>query len=413
MRLAYFVDEYPPFFRGGLGTYAMEITRELIKLGHDISVFSRNVDRAPTRDVWGGVEVHRPLIPPLKDVTSLFTQGDVRNWDIEGQAFYAETFYYNLLSASKLVNQLVILEKRDYDLVISHDWLAAIGGIVASKAIKKPFIFHFHSTEGGRTGNGSSTIKEIERIASQRADMIVTVSYAMRSELVRLGADEEKIRVVYNGVDPEKYNEGRLEAEEVSQLRERLGMKEDELMILFIGRLNWVKGADTLLQAMPLILREVPQAKLVILGRGEQEKLLMNMASNLGVEDRVVFEFKYVSEDERILLYAASDVVVFPSKYEPFGIVCTEAMSMSRPVIVGAKGTSGFREQIVPYGEEINGFHIDPNDPHDIAKYVVEVLKNDDLRVKMGKNGRNRVLEMFTWERIAKETIKVYEEVVG
>jgi len=413
MRLAYFVDEYPPFFRGGLGTYAMEITREFVKLGHDISVFSRNVDRAPTRDVWGGVEVHRPLIPPLKEVTSLFAQGDVREWDVEGQAFYAETIYYNLLSASKLVNQLVILEKRSYDLVVSHDWLGAIGGIVASKGIKRPFVFHFHSTEGGRTGDGSSTIKEIERLASQKADMIVTVSYAMRSELVKLGVDEEKIRVVYNGVDPEKYNQSRLKEEDILKLRERLGIGENEFMILFIGRLSWVKGADTLLQAMPLILREVPEAKLVILGRGEQEGLLKGMASNLGVEDRVIFEFQYVGEEERILHYAASDLVVLPSKYEPFGIVCTEAMSVGKPVVVGAKGTSGFREQVIPYGEEITGFHIDPYDPHDIAKFVVEILKNDELREKMGKNGRERVLEMFTWERIAKETIKVYEEVLG
>ncbi|MHC1585591.1 MAG: glycosyltransferase family 4 protein [Candidatus Syntropharchaeia archaeon] len=412
MEIVYFVDEFPPFFRGGLGTYAMEMTREIAKLGHNVTVFSRNVDKAPTRSIWHGIEIHRPIITDLTGVLPLLIPEDVRSWPREAQEFFAETFYYNLLSSAKLINVLVANENRKFDLVVSHDWLAAIGGIISADALKIPFVFHFHSTEQGRTGDGSPTIKKIESMAGNRADRIITVSYAMRDELVRLGHDEEKIRVVHNGIDPEKYDPSRIDEEEKRELRRELGIGDEEFMIFFIGRLTWVKGADMLVQAMPLILNEISNAKLVIIGKGEQEEMLRGMISNLGIGDRVILETKYITEEERILFYAASDVVVFPSKYEPFGIVCLEAMSMEKPVVVGAKGTSGFREQVIPYGEGRCGAHIDPDDPGDIAKFVIEILNDEDLRMKMGKNGRKRVLESFTLKKIAAQTIKVYEEVI-
>ncbi|AEA47228.1 glycosyltransferase family 4 protein [Archaeoglobus veneficus] len=411
MRMTYFVDEYPPFFRGGLGTYAMEITRQFVKLGHTITVFSRNTGDDPTRDVWQGVEVHRPLLMDIVDVLPVYIPEDIRMWPLEAQEFFGETLLYNFLSASKLINRLVARDGRKFDIIVSHDWLAAVAGIITKKNLNIPFVFHFHSTEQGRTGDGSPTVKEVERMAGLKADLIVTVSYAMRDELVSLGHPEHKIRVVYNGVDAEKYRPNRFPEEEVREFRKKIGV-ENSPMILFIGRLAWVKGADTLVRAMPIILREVPNAKLVILGKGEQESLLVQLINSLGLQDSVITHFKYVSEEERMLYYAASDVVVFPSKYEPFGIVCTEAMAMGKPVVAGARGTSGLKEQVVPTGENVCGFHVNPYDPEDIAKFVVILLNDEQLRRKMGKNARRRVLECFTWEIAARNTISVYKEVM-
>ena len=242
---------------------------------------------------------------------------------------------------------------------------------------------------------------------------MITVSYAMRDHLVRLGYEERKIRVVYNGIDAEKYSPDRVPLEERLRLRASLGISPDGFMILFVGRLTWVKGADTLVRAMPEILTAVPNAKLVILGVGEQQDLLKNEISRLGIEDKVVLKYKFLCEEEKIKFYAASDICVFPSKYEPFGIVCTEAMSMGKPVVVGARGVSGFREQVIPSGPNQCGFHINPYDPSDIAKFVVMLLEDEDLRKRCGVNARRRVLENFTWGRVAKNTIKVYDEVVS
>lgn len=411
MKLAYFVDEFPPFFRGGLGTYATEITRQFIAKGHSVSVFSRNTGDDPTFDSWAGVEVHRPRLMEFSDILAIVNPTEVKSWDLNGQEFFAETLLYNLLSASKVVNYLVQNEHRHFDLLVSHDWIAALAGIIAKRNLKVPFIFHFHSTEQGRNPSGSVTIKDIERLSAMTADRIVTVSYAMRDELVQFGYPEARIRVIHNGVDAEKYDPTRFTAQQVQEFREKIGVGSSP-MILFIGRLTWVKGADPLILAMPQVLKEVPDAKLVLLGIGDQEQLLSQMVRDLHLGRNVLLHFKMVPEEERLLYYAASDVCVFPSKYEPFGIVCTEAMSMGKPVVVGARGTSGFREQIIATGEEICGYHVNPHDPSDIARYLVKILKSPDLAEKMGINGRKRVLEHFTWDIISDTTIRIYQEVV-
>jgi glycosyltransferase involved in cell wall biosynthesis len=411
MKIAYFVDEFPPFFRGGLGTYAMEITRQFIARGHSISVFSRNTDNDPTFDTWAGVEVHRPLLMNFSDILTIVNPAEVKTWDNNGQLFFAETVLYNLLSASKLVSCLVHNDQRQYDLLVSHDWIASFAGIISRRNLGLPFVFHFHSTEQGRNPSGSVTIKEIERLSAMTAERIITVSYAMRDDLVRLGYPEGKIRVIWNGVDAKKYDPSRIAPQNIAEFRERIGAGPSPL-IFFIGRLTWVKGADMLVLAMPLILKEVPDAKLVILGVGDQEQQLSAMVRDLHLGASVILHFRMVPEPERILYFAAADVCVFPSKYEPFGIVCTEAMSMEKPVVVGARGTSGFREQVMPSGDDICGFHVNPGDPSDIARYVVRVLKDKKLAGTMGKNGRKRVLSYFTWDHVAEETLRVYQEVV-
>ncbi len=84
-----------------------------------------------------------------------------------------------------------------------------------------------------------------------------------------------------------------------------------------------------------------------------------------------------------------------------------------KTVVVGARGTSGFREQVIPVGDEICGYHINPGDPQDIATFTVDILKKPDLAETMGKNGRLRVIEHFTWEIASENTIRVYSELVG
>ncbi|MCD6088371.1 glycosyltransferase family 4 protein [Candidatus Bathyarchaeota archaeon] len=415
MEIVFFVYEFPPYMVGGLGTYAKYVTREFVKMGHDVTVFSMHAGDAPTRDLYGGVEVHRPIVKDmnLSLLLPMFIPEEIRGWSESGRKYFGDIFLYNVLSASKLINDLVRSENRKVDLVVSHDWLGSIGGMLSSSGLKKPLVFHVHSTEQGRTGDGSETIKRLERITADRAKRVITVSYAMRDHLVRLGYEERKIRVVYNGIDAEKYSPDRVPLEERLRLRASLGISPDGFMILFVGRLTWVKGADTLVRAMPEILTAVPNAKLVILGVGEQQDLLKNEISRLGIEDKVVLKYKFLCEEEKIKFYAASDICVFPSKYEPFGIVCTEAMSMGKPVVVGARGVSGFREQVIPSGPNQCGFHINPYDPSDIAKFVVMLLEDEDLRKRCGENARRRVLENFTWGRVAKNTIKVYDEAVS
>jgi glycosyltransferase involved in cell wall biosynthesis len=319
---------------------------------------------------------------------------------------------YNYLSAAKLVNELIKQECMKYDIVVAHDWLSAMGGITVKRETDLPFAFHVHSTEKGRTmGNGSGVVSNIELRAGKMADLVVTVSYAMKDELIGLGFPREKIQVSYNGVDPQKYNPETVSKEDIQRIRAKYGIKDDEYMILFLGRLVVVKGVDKLILAMPHILAKIPKAKLVIVGVGDLQEYLTNLTQITKMGDYVKFCFDFIPEEERIRHYAACDIAVFPSFYEPFGIVALEAMSMEKPVVVGAAGVSGMREIVICCGPEQCGYHIDPNNPGDIAWGVTNALESPEWQNTLGKNGRKRVLAEFTWNKIAQKTIELYETI--
>ena len=277
-----------------------------------------------------------------------------------------------------------------------------------------PLTFHVHSTEWGRSGGGGlRLISRLEQTLVDRADRIVTVSNAMKDDLSKHGWPMQKIGVVWNGVDPNTYRPDKCSNEDIKAARIAYGIKAEEQMILYVGRLSGVKGVGNLIQAMPKVFSETPKAKLVILGTGDEQANIAEAAAKLKISDRVSLRFEFISEQERILHYAASDVCVFPSIYEPFGIVSLEAMAMEKPIVVGAKGVVGFREQVLTSGSEQCGLHADGRDPSDIAKGIADTLGDMDRAKKWGQNGRKRVLKHFTWRKAAEKTVQEYEKISG
>ncbi|MFQ6063931.1 MAG: glycosyltransferase family 4 protein [Candidatus Bathyarchaeia archaeon] len=414
MKIAVLVYEYPPKIVGGLGTYAAEITRKFVLMGHDVTIFTMNDDEGslPTRELWRGMEIHRPRHIDISDSLPDVIAEDVKKWG-RGIELFSKILVYNYLSASKLINELVRLENFQYDIVVAHDWLSAISGTAVKKELNLPFVFHIHSSERGRTmGNGSDVVTNIEHRGGEMADMVITVSYAMVDELVKADFHPEKVQVCYNGVDPEKYSPKAVSQDTIRDVRQRYQVKDDDLMALFVGRLVYIKGVDKLIRAMPQILKDIPDAKLVIVGLGDMQDYLEGLVRKLKLQDSVKFRFEFVPEEERIAHYAACDVAVFPSLYEPFGIVALEAMSMEKPVVVGAAGISGMRESVVPSGPNQCGFHVNPNDPADIAWGITNAIKDPQKRIELGKNGRKRVLEEFTWDTAAERTIRLYEQLL-
>ncbi len=414
LKLAVFVYEYPPKIVGGLGTYAAEITRKFVLDDHDVTVFTMNDDEGslPTREIWRGIEIHRPLHIDISDSLPDVIAEDIKKWG-RGLHFFGKLMVYNYLSAAKLINELIKKENMKYDIVVAHDWLSAMGGITVKRETGLPLAFHVHSTEKGRTlGNGSSVVSNIELRAGKMADMVVTVSYAMKDELIQLGFPREKIQVSYNGVDPQKYNPANVSPADIKRVRAKYGIGDDQQMILFLGRLVGVKGVDKLIMALPHILTKIPNARLVIVGVGDLQEYLMNLTRTMRLDPYVKFCFDFIPEEERIIHYAACDLAVFPSHYEPFGIVALEAMSMEKTVVVGASGVSGMREIVICCGEEQCGFHVDPNNPSDVAWGVISALEDPERLKMLGKNGRKRVIAEFTWSKIAAKTIDLYETIV-
>jgi len=411
VRIGFFVWEYPPSVVGGLGTYAEYITREFVAMGHDVTVFTMNTSNQKTREVFKGVEIHRPINADVSNVFPMFVTEDLKQWGTNIR-FFNDIFIYNVLSATKFINSLIKKEGCKFDVACVHDWLSSISGIIVKNETKVPVVFHVHSTEWGRSGGkGSEVVSHLETATADTADHIITVSHAMREDLSRHGWPSQKISAVWNGVDPERYNPDRYAKEDVQRIRKKYDIPNDGKMLFFLGRLTWVKGVRNLVQAMPLILKEYPDTKLVILGKGEEQKDITETAHRLGIAKNVLTCFDFLPEEERILHYAASDVCIFPSVYEPFGIVSLEAMSMAKPIVVGAQGVVGFKEQVLSSGPEQNGIHINGNDSADIAWGIKEVLKDEDRAKQWGKNGRKRVIQYFTWREAAQQTLEIYETI--
>ena len=412
LRIGFFVWEYPPKIVGGLGTYAEYITREFVELGHDVSVFTLNDGDLKTKEIVRGVEVHRPLTADASNVFPMFVTDDLKRWGTNIRLFN-DIFIYNILSSTKFLNGLIKREGYRFDIVCVHDWLSCISGLIIKNGSKIPVVFHVHSTEWGRSGNtGSEVVSHLERATAQNADAIITVSGAMQDDLIRHGWPQAKINVVWNGVDPDEYNPKRCKKDEISRIRQDYDIPEDWKILLFLGRLTWVKSVKSLVQALPMVLKDYPKTKLVILGKGEQQSDIVEMASRLGVEDNIVYRFDFVPENERILHYAAADLCIFPSVYEPFGIVSLEAMSMAKPVVVGARGVVGFREQVISSGSDQNGMHVNGEDPSDIAWAIKETLSDPKRARLWGENGRKRAIEYFTWRKVVEQTQDIYETVI-
>ena len=413
MKIVHFSWEFPPVLYGGLGIFTTEIAQKQAMMGNEVTVFSLNKDNKYKKyEKWDGINVYRPKMLDLTSTFHLFANPELRSWGPYFK-FFADVVSYNTLSATQLVNQLVRAEKKSFDIIEGHDWLGILGGMIVKKELDIPLMFHVHSTEVGRSvGRGSHDIKDIEFEGGQIADCVITVSNAMKDELEKLGFPPNKIRVCWNGVDPNKYDPNKVSAKERNQVRRSYNIDENENLLFFIGRLVTVKGIENLIKSMPMVLQDFPNTKLLILGVGDMEWNLKQLAEKLGMKNNIIFRTEFISESDRIKHYAASDCVVLPSFYEPFGIVCTEAMSMAKPTVVGARGTNGFREQVIPSGKKQCGIHINPYDPNDIAWGVKQVLQLEDKGKWMGKNARERVIENFSWDIVSKKLLSIYKEFV-
>ena len=411
MKIALMTLEYPPNVYGGLGVYSSELARRFVKLGHEVHVFSMNPGNLPSYSIDYGVHVHRLKFVNATSALKILVNNELRSWG-PGFRYLNDVLMYNIASAFSIIEEMERSGTK-FDVISPHDWLSAVAGLMVKDEVSDvPLVFHIHSTEKGRNfGGGSPTVSALEKECAEKADSIITVSYAMRDEdLAPQGFPMQKVHVVWNGVDADKFSLTKASKALVREIRSKYAKPEGPL-ILFVGRLVRVKGVDKLVEAMPYVIRDFPSARLLVIGKGDLRDHLLRLADKINVADRVSLIDRFLSDEEKAAYYAACDVAVFPSLYEPFGIVALEAMSMERPVVVGARGCSGLREIVTPSGANQCGVHVNPHDPKDIAWGISAVLSSPDRGRWMGVNGRRRVLENFTWDHTALKTLEVYQEV--
>ncbi len=405
MKIAYFSLEFPPRVFGGLGVYADSISREMAALGHELSIFTLGDGCLKQREKRRGISVFRETPVPMRDGWEPFVSDRTLAWG-DGIDFLHDLLSYNQLAAASL------RDNGPFDLVVAHDWLGLPGAMAAKRSDGTPLIFHVHSLEVGRETAPNPQIIDLEVKGAHLADGVITVSFAMKEQLAGLGVPKEKISVSYHGVETDVFSPSAVKPKKIEDLRKRYEIEDGDPVILFVGRLEPVKGVIPLIEAMPKVLAEHPRAKLIIVGKGTLEGRVRSMAEPFGGSVKVVTDF--LDRDSKIRHYALADLCVFPSFYEPFGIVGVEAAAMERPAVVGASGVSGLREIVDnPSSERPTGVHVNPSDPGDIAWGINLVLADPERMREWGKNGRAKCLETFNWPRAAKETLEIYEKVIS
>jgi glycogen(starch) synthase len=300
-------------------------------------------------------------------------------------------------------------DRNDFELVHGHDWLVAMAGDHLARRFGAPLVTTIHATEYGRhqgwvDKHPQSHIHVIERWIVNRADRVIACSYYMREQIVDIfGADEGRVVVIPNGIDP-----GDLQPQdgpELERLRSQFAAS-DENLVLLIGRLVYEKGFQLALEAMPRLIDTVPGTRFIVAGSGTHEQELREQAATLGLMDHGAF-LGWIGDDVLHSLYRIADVCVVPSIYEPFGLVALEAMASDCPCIVA--DTGGLRE-VVPHNEA--GLRFRARDARALGEMVERLLTDPALRNRLVAEGSEHVLR-FDWADVARSTAGVYADLVG
>ena len=298
--------EYPPRIVGGIARVVNDLSKRLIKDGHEVTVVTYRDGNTPYYEFDKGVKVYR-----------------VDNFIINANNFIDWIMQLNFNMIAKVGE--IIAEEGKFDVIHAHDWLVAYAAKTLKQAYNMPIVSTIHATEAGRNSGireaNQKYINDTEWMLTYESTEVIVNSNYMKNELQRLfGLPFEKINVVPNGVNITNYSG----IERDYEFRRKYAM-DNEKIILFMGRLVYEKGVQYLIGAMPKILEHYHDAKLVIAGQGGMINELKQEVYNLGLGNKVCFA-GYLNGKDVGKMYKAADIAVFPSTYEPFGIVALEAM---------------------------------------------------------------------------------------
>ncbi len=379
--------EYPPISHGGLARHVQDLSEALVRKGHEVYVITQGSADIPVDQSINGVNVLRT------DSVS-----------ISGNNFVDNILHLNF----QLIDKAIQLhnEVGDIDIIHGHDWLVFWASKVFKHSLTKPLIYTIHATEFGRNqgiyNNMQRYINDLEWYATFEAWKVIVCSNFMNYEVRNLfQVPEDKVVAIPNGVNEDNYN-----CDYSSRFIEKYASPNEDI-VFYVGRIVREKGVQVLIQSVSQVLSTNPSTKFIIAGKGPYLDNLRSQARSLGVEDRVYFT-GFISDEERNKLYQAADVAVFPSLYEPFGIVALEAMVTKTPVIVSNVG--GLAEFVK---DEENGLIFNSNDSHHLAEKITYLLNNQKEAADIAETGYKMVKENFTWDEIADKTEQVYKNVLN
>ena len=391
MRVLHVAWEYPPLIYGGLGRHVDALTRDQAHRGDHVTVLTQSEDEDLTSSLVHGVRVIRaPHDPPRV----AFSEDTLLAWVLGMQT--------GMLRSARDIGPV--------DVIHAHDWVTAHAAVGLRDALSTPehgapaLIATIHATEAGRHQGWlpsplSDAIHSIEHWLVHESQRVIVCSRSMHTELATLfDPVVDRVEIIPNGVDP-----GRWRATSSLTSAARDAHAPNGPLLVFVGRLEWEKGAHTFIDALPRLRRRHPGLRAVIAGRGGHESELVEQVRQRRLGRAVDF-VGWLPETRLHALIAAADVLVVPSIYEPFGMVALEGAALGTPLAVARTG--GLAEFV---SEGDTGWVFEPGDAAALAQAVSAALADPSRSSRMARAARARLRQSHSWTRIAEQTDAVYE----
>lgn len=385
MKILVLTWEFPPRIVGGIARHVAELYPDLVARGHEVHLVTVQSGDRPSYEQVEGIHVHRV---------------EVGN----GHSFLHWVGKMNE-SMGHLGGDL-LLKLGDVELIHAHDWLVGDAAIALKHHFKVPLVSTIHATEHGRNNGIHSDIQHYvndqeRRLTEESWEVIVCTDY-MRHEVQRLfHLPENKVNVVYNGIRATK----KLVSEDLSDLRSKFA-EPQEAIVYYVGRMTHEKGITQLLEAAPQVIQAMAgNVRFVIIGGGDTGHY-QQQVKHLGITE--YFQFTgFMPDRELDRFQTIADCAVFPSLYEPFGIVALESFAARVPVVVS---DSGGLPEVVQHG--VTGIVTKAHNPGSIAWGILQVLQQPEYAKALVENAYRDLNARFRWDQLAAQTETVYDRVV-
>jgi D-inositol-3-phosphate glycosyltransferase len=388
---------------GGMNVYVRDLTRQLGRIGIHVDVFTRSQDEHVPHVLhdlgYGNRVVHVPA-------------GSERPLPKQELSTHIPEFV-------KRIEDFTAEKGLPYDLVHSHYWLSGLAAETLSEAWGVPIVHMFHTLGVMKNRVAQSEAEKEgayreqgEREVIARADRLIVATLAEQTQLQWLyKADTQKMSVIPPGVDTSHFY--RIPADEAKQF---IGLENDARIVLYVGRIEPLKGIDTLIHAISCLqLRDLANPVYLVIIGGDPEAdshqmdaemaRLQKLCDELCLGKMVVF-LGQRGQDTLPYYYSAAEVVVVPSHYESFGMVALEAMACGTPVIASQVGGLAF---LVKDGE--TGYHVPDGRPEELCEKLTALLGDAELRTRMGQQAAEYARD-YDWSRIAPQVMEVYQSVL-
>ncbi len=387
MRILVLTWEFPPRIVGGIARHVGELYPEIVKLGHEVHLITVEFGSAPMYEVVDGIKVHR---------VGVAASNDFFHWIV------------NLNESMGSQGAKLMREEGAFDLIHAHDWLVGDAAISLKHNFKVPLIATIHATEFGRY-NGLYNAAHYyiygkEKLLAYNAWRVIVCTGYMRGEVERaLQSPGDKVDVIYNGIRAEK----KQHPQDFDFWNFRRNYASDrEKIVYYVGRMTYEKGVSVLISAAAKVAAEMGgYVKFVIIGGGNTDNL-KRQVWDLGIGDKFYFT-GFMSDEALDKFQTVADCAVFPSLYEPFGIVALESFAARVPVVVS--DTGGLPE-VVQHTK--TGIVTYAGNADSLAWGILEVLKNPGYTQWLVDNAYQDLERRFSWDKLAQQTVRVYDRVL-